>query len=284
MNIKKTANLLINFTVKRLAEILGIIIFIAGFLLFSALSTYSPEDPNFIFPDNTEIKNILGFRGSFVSDFFFQSIGLISYLFSFTLMITGINIFRYKEFFLFIENIFFATIYSVLGSLFLAHFYFDAFDLYINGNGGFVGNYFNQTFLNSLILYNEKLFYYVLIILILIIFLISINFHPTKFYLIIKKIIEIFTKNEQKNYTSKSEIISEYIPQDEIKNLIQEDLPFIKAESKNDIKVKFKLPSVDLLKTPTKKERENLIKNETHDPEFLEKILFNHKKNYRNFY
>ena len=273
MNIKKTANLLINFTIKRLAEILGIIIFIAGFSLFLALSTYSPEDPNFIFPDNREIKNILGFRGSFISDFFFQSIGLISYLFSFTLMITGINIFRLKEFFLFIENIFFATIYSVLGSLFLAHFYFDAFQLYINGNGGFVGNYFNQTFLNSLILYNEKLFYYVLIILILIIFLISINFHPKKFYLIIKKIIQIFTKNEQKNYTSKSEIISEYIPQDEIKNLIQEDLPFIKAENKNDIKVKFKLPSVDLLKTPTKKERENLIKKETHDPEFLEKIL-----------
>ena len=195
MNIKKTANLLINFTIKRLAEILGIIIFIAGFSLFLALSTYSPEDPNFIFPDNREIKNILGFRGSFISDFFFQSIGLISYLFSFTLMITGINIFRLKEFFLFIENIFFATIYSVLGSLFLAHFYFDAFQLYINGNGGFVGNYFNQTFLNSLILYNEKLFYYVLIILILIIFLISINFHPKKFYLIIKKIIQIFTKN-----------------------------------------------------------------------------------------
>ena len=96
MDIKKTANLLINFTIKRLAEIFGIIVFVAGILLFLSLFTYSPEDPNFIFPDNTEIKNILGFQGSFVSDLFFQSIGLISYLFSLTLILTGINIFWIK--------------------------------------------------------------------------------------------------------------------------------------------------------------------------------------------
>ena len=273
MNIKKTANLFINFTIKRLAEIFGIITFIAGSLLLLALISYSPEDPNFIFPDNTKIKNILGFQGSFISDLFFQSIGLISYLFSITLIITGINIFRNKEFFLIIENIFFAITYSVFGTLFLAYFYFDAFELYINGNGGFIGNYFNQTFLNSLILSNEIIFYYFLIILNLILFLISINFHPIKFYLILKKFIQIFKKNEKKNYTNKNEVISEYIPQEEIKNLIQEDLPFIKAEKNNDKKIKFKLPSLDLLKSPSKKERENLIKSESHNPEFLEKIL-----------
>ncbi len=107
MDIKKTANLLINFTIKRLAEIFGIIVFVAGILLFLSLFTYSPEDPNFIFPDNTEIKNILGFQGSFVSDLFFQSLGLISYLFSLTLILTGINIFWSKEFFLIIESFFF---------------------------------------------------------------------------------------------------------------------------------------------------------------------------------
>ena len=106
MNIKKTANLLINFAIKRLAEILGIIIFASGTMLLLALITYSPEDPNFIFPDNTEIKNLLGFQGSYISDLLFQSVGLISYLISFTLIITGINIFITKEFFLIIENIF----------------------------------------------------------------------------------------------------------------------------------------------------------------------------------
>ena len=215
----------------------------------------------------------MGFQGSFVSDVFFQSIGLVSYFFSFTLIITGINIIRSKEFFLIIENIFFAIIYSLLGTLFFAHFYSEAFALYINGNGGFVGNHLNQTFLNSIILINEVIFYYFLIISNIFLFLISINFHPIKFYELMKRFNKFFTKKESKNYTDKSEVISEYIPQEEIKNLIQEDLPFIKAENKSKNTTKFKLPDLDLLKTPSKKERENLEKSETQDPEFLEKIL-----------
>ena len=273
MNIKKTANLLLNFAIKRLAEILGIIIFASGTMLLLALITYSPEDPNFIFPDNTEIKNLLGFQGSYISDLFFQSVGLISYLISFTLIITGINIFSTKEFFLVIENIFFASLYCIFGTLFLTYFYSKGFSLYINGNGGFVGNYLNQTFFNSLIHVNENIFYYILILLILILFLISINFKSKKFLLLIKNLIALFSKNKDKIYTDKSEIINEYIPQDEIKNLIQEDLPFIKSEKTSENKFKFKLPNIDLLKIPTKKEREKFNNNETHDPEFLEKIL-----------
>jgi S-DNA-T family DNA segregation ATPase FtsK/SpoIIIE len=61
MNIKKTANLLLNFAIKRLAEIFGILISLAGVLLFLSLITYSPNDPNFIFPQNTEIHNLMGF-------------------------------------------------------------------------------------------------------------------------------------------------------------------------------------------------------------------------------
>ena len=273
MNIKKTANLLLNFAIKRIAEIFGIIIFISGIFLLISLITYSPEDPNFIFPRNTEIKNLLGFQGSFVSDLFFQSVGLISYLISFTFIITGVNIFKLKEFFLIIENTFFTVIYSIFGTLFLTQFYSKAFTLYINGNGGFIGNYLNQTFFGSLIQLNEIIFYYFLIFLILFLFLISINFSPKNFYFISKKIFNFLLKKSEKNYTDKSEIINEYIPQDEIKNLIQEDLPFIKNENKSENKIKFKLPSLDLLKTPTKKERENSNKNEAQDPKFLEKIL-----------
>ncbi len=273
MNIKKTANFLINFTIKRLTEIFGILVFCSGTFLLLALLSYSPEDPNFIFSENTTIKNLLGFKGSFISDLFFQSVGLISYLISFTLIITGINIFKAKEFFLIIENTFFMIIYSIFGTLFLSYFYSDGFILYINGNGGFVGTYLNQTFLKSLILFNENIFYYFLIIINFIIFLISLNFHPVKFVKTISKIFKAINKNGKKNYTDKSEIINEYIPQEEIKNLIQEDLPFIKADIKSDNKIKFKLPSLDLLKVPSKKERETSITNENNDSEFLEKIL-----------
>ncbi len=272
MNIKKTANLLLNFAIKRIAEIFGIIIFGSGLLLLISLLSYSPDDPNFIFPDNTQIKNLLGFQGSFISDIFFQSVGLVSYLISLTFLITGINIFRTKEFFLFIENIFFVILYSIFGTLFLTHFYSDIFTFYINGNGGFVGNYLNQTFLNSLILLNENIFFYLLILFTIIIFLISINFSPREFFKFIKKYLNLF-RNNNKIYTDKSEIINEYIPQDQIKDLIQEDLPFIKSENKVENKIKFQLPSLELLKIPTKKEKANFNKNEINDTEFLEKIL-----------
>ena len=119
MNIKKTANLLLNFAIKRLAEIFGILISLTGTMLFLALITYSPNDPNFIFPENTKIENLMGFQGSFVSDLFFQSVGLIAYLIPFTLIITGINILKTKDFFLFIENNFFTILYLIFGHFFL---------------------------------------------------------------------------------------------------------------------------------------------------------------------
>jgi len=273
MDIKKTANLLINFAIKRLAEIFGIIILITGFLLLVALVSYSPEDPNFIFPAEKEIKNLLGFQGSFISDLFFQSIGQISYLISLTLIFSGINILRLKEFLLILENIFFTMFYCIFGTLFFSYFYTDNFTLYINGNGGFVGNYLNQTFLNSLIQIHETTSFYILIFLILCLFLISINFNLVRFYDSFFKIYNFIFKRNEKNYTNKSELINEYIPQEEIKNLIQEDLPFIKAENKINKKIKFKTPSFDLLKVPTKKERESSNQNESHNSEFLEKIL-----------
>ena len=71
MDIKKLANSLINFCLKRLIELIGIIISCFGILLLIALVSYSPNDPNFIFPENTEIHNFLGFQGSYVSDLFF---------------------------------------------------------------------------------------------------------------------------------------------------------------------------------------------------------------------
>ncbi len=273
MDIKKTANFFIDFTSKRLAEISGIILFFLGLALFVALFTYSPEDPNFIFPDNTEIKNFFGIKGSFISDLFFQSVGLIAYLISLTFIITGINLLKSKEFILIIENIFFTVLYCIFGTLFLAHYYSDAFTFYINGNGGFIGNFLNQTYLNKILIINNQISYYFLIISILFLFLKSINFNSFIFYKLILKFLSLFRRKEEKNYTDKSEIISEYIPQDEIKNLIQEDLPFIKTEKQSDNRIKFKLPSLELLKIPSKKERTGSEKNENNDPEFLEKIL-----------
>ena len=274
MDIKKLGNTILIFTINRLIEIFGIFIFCLGIIVFISLVSYSPSDPNFIFPENTEIKNILGIQGSYIADFFIQSSGLISFLIPITILITGINIFRNKEIFLIIENLFFASTYTLFGSFFFSLYHKDSFTYYINGNGGFIGNYLNETFLSDLAKSNQTIFYYILLFVIILLFLISMNLTYKSFTNFIKKIFNFFTKKENKNYTNKNEIINEYIPQDEIKNLIQEDLPFIKGEKNiSQKKEKFILPSIDLLKTLSKKEKSISNKNENIDPEFLEKIL-----------
>ena len=274
MKLKIIANNAINFGVNRIIEIAGVAILATGFLLLASLISFSPDDPNFIFPDDTIIKNILGFRGSFTADIFFQSFGLVSILIPFSLIISGANIFFNKRIFLIIESIFYTIMYSLLGSLFFSIFYPVSFKLYINGNGGFIGKYLETIVSNTLIISNFQIFYYASILLIIAFFLISIQFKIIYFYNILKKVFKfLFSKNE-KNYTNKNEVISEFIPQEEIKSLIQEDLPFIKNENKDVNKqIKFKLPSVSLLKIPTKKDRGKLRDDDFIDSEFLEKIL-----------
>ncbi len=274
MKLKIIANNTINFGINRVIEIIGVTILIAGALLLTSLISFSPDDPNFIFPDNTEIKNVLGFHGSFTADIFFQSFGMIVLLIPFSLMMTGINIILNKKIFIIIENIFYTILYSILGSLFFSFFYPVTFKLYINGNGGFVGQYLEATFLNSLININPQISYYFLIFLIFFLFLISIHFKIDFFYKVLKKISKFLSSKKERNYTNKNEVINEFIPEDQIKSLIQEDLPFIKSENKTDNKkTKFRLPSVDLLKIPTQKDKEKLRDDDYIDSEFLEKIL-----------
>ena len=99
MEIKKLANNALAFGVNRFIEIFGFSIAVIGVFLLISLNSFSPDDPNFIFPESTQIKNLLGYRGSFSADLFFQSFGLISLLFPFSLIFTGINIILSKKFF-----------------------------------------------------------------------------------------------------------------------------------------------------------------------------------------
>jgi len=274
MKLKKLANNVINFVVNRVIEIVGISILISGLLLLISLISFSPSDPNFIFPQNTVINNILGFRGSFTADIFFQSFGLISLIIPFSLIICGINIILHKKLLLILESFFYIILYSLVGSLFFSFFYPLAFNLYINGNGGFLGSYLNTSFLNSIINFNSQIFYYIFIFIIIILFLISIQFKIVYFYKIIKRLLKILFVRKEKNYTNQNEVINEFIPQDKIKSLIQEDLPFIKNDDKTiNKKINFKLPSHDLLKMPSTKDKEKLKDNDYIDSEFLEKIL-----------
>jgi len=274
MKIKKLAHNSLNFIIKRSIEFVGLILFLVALLLLISLISYSPEDPNFIFPKNTDVKNILGYRGSLAADFLFQSFGIISIFTAITLIFSGLHIIKYKKISILFKNLFFVVLYCSTGSLFLSIFYPDSFALSINGNGGFVGNFFKNSFLNSFLDFNENIKFYSLMIITIIFFLISVNFNAKLFLNSINRIFFYFFSNKQKNYTNENEIINEYIPENEIKNLIQGDLPFIKSEKKEIInKKKFNLPSINLLKNPSKDEKNKSNSGNSVDAGFLEKIL-----------
>ena len=92
MEIKSLINKTLDFSIRRLFELIGVILVLISIFLFISLYSYSPEDPNFIFNENTEIKNLLGIKGSLISDIFFQSLGFIYFLIPLTILFTGIII------------------------------------------------------------------------------------------------------------------------------------------------------------------------------------------------
>ena len=275
MNLKNFANKTVDFIADRLKELIGLTLSIISLLVAISLLSYSPEDPNFIYSENIKINNILGFQGSFTSDFLFQSLGLISILFCLTIFFTGINIIRQKKILLIFENLFFTLIYLISGSFFFSIFYPDSFWLTFNGNGGFVGNLLQDTFLISIININKTISFYFLILITLLFFLISINFNLFSFLNFIKKFIRLF--KIKKNNASKNEDIKFQNKEiDEIKDdsLVQVDLPFNQVQDNNQkTRLKYKLPSIDFLKLPTKKEREKSTSEYKIDESTLEKIL-----------
>ena len=189
MVFKNYINKISDFIIKRLAELIGIIFIVTSILLFISLISYSPNDPNFIFPENQTIKNYLGFRGSFIADIFFQSIGIISLLIPFSLLFTGLSITINKKFIIIIENIFFIILYIVTATLFFGIFHKETYWLIINGNNGFVGDLMSETIIADFLKINAAVSYYLLIFLILLFFLLSSNFkilHILKFFMLIK--------------------------------------------------------------------------------------------------
>ena len=257
----------------RSIELFSILLILLSILLLLSFLTYSPDDPNFIFPKNVEIKNLLGFTGSYISDLFFQSIGIISFLIPITIFFTSINLFKNKKLVILIENIFFSVLYSVFGCLFLSVFYDNSFWLIFNGNGGFVGNFLEKSFLFSIINLNSQISYYLLIILVLFLFLVSINFNLKVIINSFKKYFFLIKKNKLSQENIPIDNSDSYSNSDEnVNTRIQVDLPFSQNINIKKNETKFKLPLIDFLKEPSKKEKENR-KNDKNDETILEKIL-----------
>ena len=72
MEFKIQLSNIVNFTINKAIQIFGIIIIVFGIIFMLSLISYSPNDPNFIFPNEKEINNLIGIKGSILSDFFNQ--------------------------------------------------------------------------------------------------------------------------------------------------------------------------------------------------------------------
>tara|TARA_B000000441_G_scaffold60118_1_gene40305 strand:- start:21 stop:2108 length:2088 start_codon:yes stop_codon:yes gene_type:complete len=272
MKIKNFIDNTTKFVLKRLSELVGLILLGLSILLLISLISYSPEDPNFIFPENAEIKNLLGIKGSFTADILYQSIGLISLLIPISFFFISLSVIIDKKILHIIESLFFIILYSITGTLFFTTFHTETYWLTVNGNNGFIGNLFEDTFFVNVILLNHQISYVILLVLISIFFLLSINFK----FKFISSFFKFFNKSKK---TSSGSVIENYdenviseINYTNNETRVQENFAFennISSSGKRTLK--YKLPSIDFLKTPSKKNN-NISENKI-DEKNLEKIL-----------
>ena len=273
MSIKSLLQNISSFIINRLIQLFGIFLAATSILLVIALLTYTASDPNFVYSNNNQIQNALGFNGSVVSDFFLQSIGLISFLLTATLFVTGINIFFKKELKIILQNFFYVVLYIFFGTIFLTIFYFNSFWLPINGNGGFIGNTFSKGFVENMLLINKDISYYFMLISTLLLFFKSINFNIKSFVNLVKKI----TLKKKQNTSLQNKVINndvyKSIDEEQVES-VQENFSFNQNTNPNKItKLKYKQPSIEFLNITSKEERSRKSDDQNYDSNSLEKIL-----------
>ena len=272
------------FIKNRLIEFLGIFLLLIGIFLFLSIASYSPTDPNFIYnPENAKVKNLGGFYGSVISDFFLQSIGLISFFVSINLFYWGMQLTTEKKIDNLIKKVFYILIYIFFGTTFINIFYNDSYWLVDNGNAGFVGQIIKEKiYLFSNQIENKYLGIFLLAVSILF-FILSLDSNITKLIktlffpiLILKKITNLKRKKKDE---SLNDVSNQYLETKEIaeNNIVEKQpiLPFkINKESKT-YSSNFKLPPLNFLSKNT--ESRNFKNNNTEEinknSEFLEKIL-----------
>ena len=279
----KALNTAARFLNNRIIELLGFVLVIFSICLLLAIITYSPSDPNFLYnPEETHINNLLGLKGSIISDFLLQAIGLISLLFIINLLIWGIKLLRKKIINNFLSKIFFTVLYMLSGTTLIFYHNNNSFWLVDNGNGGFLGRIIGEN-LKNLATFNEN--YYVLFFLFLstlIFFSLSIDLKIKESikiiklpYLFINKIVKLLRSNK----TEKNEKSSINIPNDQTSDVVKTNsqpiLPFKTIKEKIITNKQFKLPPLNYLEKNLNAEKNKKNENieDRKNSGLLEKIL-----------
>ena len=271
-------NSVTNFIKKRTFEFIGLILISTSVALAIAFTTYSPEDPSFIYGDRDfEIKNFFGIYGSSVADFLLQSFGLVSFLILANFLFWGINLIIKKEIKRIILKLFLVVAYLVLGTIFIYITFNNSFWLIDNGNSGFVGK-IGYEFLSTWFPYIDNTYSaYGLLLLTLILFIFSSDLNFKK---IITGTYSILASLFRRKNNTVPDINFDETPVEEKSEIIerpQQSFSFgSEAKSEkivNPVRSKYKLPVIDYLeKSSSKLSATDLNKNRP-DGEFMEKIL-----------
>jgi DNA segregation ATPase FtsK/SpoIIIE, S-DNA-T family len=271
-------NSLTNFLKKRTFEFMGLILISTSIGLAIAFTTYSPEDPSFVYGDRDfEIKNFFGIYGSSIADFLLQSFGLVSFLILANFLLWGINLVIKKEIKKIILKLFLVVLYLVLGTIFIYITFNNSFWLIDNGNSGFVGKIgyeFSSTWFPFI---DNTYSVYVLLLLTLIFFIFSADLNIKKIFTGIISIIAFLFKKkknslhdinlEENPIEDKSEIIERPQQSFSFSDLTKSE------KTATSLRSKYKIPAIEYLdKSSTKLSASELNKNRP-DGEFMEKIL-----------
>jgi len=271
-------NSLTNFLKKRTFEFIGLILISTSIGLAIAFTTYSPEDPSFVYGDREfEIKNFFGIYGSSIADFLLQSFGLVSFLILANFLFWGINLIIQKEIKRIILKLFLVVLYLILGTIFIYITFNNSFWLIDNGNSGFVGK-IGYEFLSTWFPYIDNTYSaYVLLLLTLIFFIFSADLNIKK---IITGFFSIISSLFRRRKNTTPDINLESGPIEEKNEIIerpQQSFSFgdlTRSEKPaTSLRSKYKLPAIDYLeRSSTKLSASELNKNRP-DGEFMEKIL-----------
>ena len=262
-----------NFLKKRTFELLGLILILSSLALAIAFTTYSPEDPSFIYGDKDfEIQNFFGIYGSSIADFLLQSFGLVSFLLLLNFLIWGLNLIIKKEIKRIILKLFLVIAYLIVGTVFIYLTFNNSFWLLDNGNSGFVGK-ITYNFLNTWAPWIENTYsIYVLLILTIIFFSFSADLNYKK---IVSVIISLFRKKTSENTNRDLDKINIEdqpqtleIPQQSFS--FDTDASFHKEQTIS--RSKYKLPNINYLEKNLVKLNSDKNKNRP-DADFMEKIL-----------
>ena len=239
-----------------------------------AFSTYSPEDPSFIYGDkNFEINNFFGIFGSSIADFLLQSFGLVSFLLLLNFLFWGLDLIIKKRLKRFILKLFLVVAYLIVGTVFIYLTFDNSFWLIDNGNSGFVGKITYNFVYTWAPWLGNKYSIYGLLLLTFIFFSVSADINYKK---ILNGVIFLFRKKPLENVQPENNRLNFDNQPDELVKpqqtfLFDNDTSVQKEQTVS--KNKYKLPDINYLeKNSTKLNLSDINKNRPNS-EFMEKIL-----------